>query len=162
MGRNGGEERRVKEERFLTLNGHTETIQTSGTLKVTLMSYNALLHPNTHTYRKDWTFPDGMKAHISVAAAWKINSCINVRHLFRTPLAHANPSGSKFAYLPMTSPTNDSGACLTDVYAKRSLKSSQTFSWLRLCVRMLWKLHVSMATRLIPEQVVFFCLERHG
>lgn len=79
---------------------------------------------------------------------------------------HASPSGSKFADLPMTSPANDSGACLTDVYAKRSLKSSRTFPRLRLCARMLWKLHISMATRLIPGQVVslffFFSLERHG
>lgn len=51
LGRHVGEEQRVKEERFLTPNGYTETIQTSGTLKVTLMSYSthSLTPKHTHT-----------------------------------------------------------------------------------------------------------------
>lgn len=42
----------ASERRFLTPNGHTETIQTSGTLKVTLMSYStgSLTPKHTHTH----------------------------------------------------------------------------------------------------------------
>lgn len=80
-------------------------------------------------------------------------------------MAHANPSGSKFADLPMTSPTNDSGACLTDVYAKRSLKSSQTFFLTAfVCVNAMEtpRLHGDMSDPGTGGVFFFLSLERHG
>lgn len=115
-----------RRERFLSLNEHTETIQTSGTLKVTLISYSflslspSLSHTNTHIHV--YTLRTTFFLH-----TYQLLQSEKLVATLRSDTCSGFLGTCKPIWVKVRRFANDSGACLTGDDAKRSLKSRQIF-----------------------------------